>query len=390
MTSAAVWAGAPLLSLETLEAAAGETVRFTVLWAHDGARPLSLPAKLPDLASLREADRAVDVPLDCERPGDWPQTLTRGQFASMTCRFVLPAGFTRAVSVRIDTLDARPVLLALRPQAPSMALLETPATPAAVRAETAPADTRTPDIFRSAISSHEPMYFSVGGNPDGNTNVNAKFQISLKFRLFRPTDYASDGRSIADDVYFGYTQTSLWDLESPSKPFFDTSYRPALFYARDNLGQLGHKGPIYGLETGLEHESNGKGGTDSRSINIAYVRPMLRFALGADYGLMLGPKLYAYLDKSENPDITDYRGYGDFLLRLEKEKYWRLDTTLRKGSRSGKGSVQMDFSYPLSWISLGNLNGYLHLQYFNGYGESILSYDQRFDPQYRIGLMLVR
>lgn len=35
------------------------------------------------------------------------------------------------------------------------------------------------------------------------------------------------------------------------------------------------------------------------------------------------------------------------------------------------------------------MNGYLHLQYFNGYGETLLGYNRREDSQFRVGLSIV-
>lgn len=387
----------PVLSLTVLESSQGEKVGITLLWTNAGKTALALPASPPAKAALKEGDYGVDAVLNCPLDNGWPASLAPGTFLRIDCDFTLPEGFKNFVAVRIADLAVQPALLALRPDPSKMSLMETPATPGAVRVEQpAPAtDSATasdapvsPDVFRSAVSSYEPVYFSAGSN--GRTN--ARFQISFKFRLFRPTDYASEGRSFADDLYLGFTQTSLWDLHGDSRPFFDTSYRPVLFFFRENLGTVSQR-LSYGLEAGIEHESNGKDGTDSRSINIVYVKPLIRFGLGRRYGLMLAPKIYAYLDDTPDDtekDISDYRGYVDLLLRLERRDYWRLDTIARKGTDTDKGSVEVDFSYPLRWVSLGNLNGYLHLQYFYGYGETILSYDLRFDPQYRIGLMLVR
>jgi len=68
----------------------------------------------------------------------------------------------------------------------------------------------------------------------------------------------------------------------------------------------------------------------------------------------------------------------------------QLATTVRKGTGKDPYSVELDLSIPLKTAKLGNLGGYLHLQYFNGYGESLLDYNRRVLPQFRIGLMITR
>lgn len=68
----------------------------------------------------------------------------------------------------------------------------------------------------------------------------------------------------------------------------------------------------------------------------------------------------------------------------------QLATTMRKGTGQDPYSVELDLSYPLKTATLGNLGGYLHLQYFNGYGESLLDYNRKVRPQFRIGLMITR
>ena len=78
------------------------------------------------------------------------------------------------------------------------------------------------------ISPHEPVYFSVGASG----GINARFQLSFKFRPVGPSDDRVAGSGFWQDFYLAYTQTSLWDLHSLSKPFTDSSYRPAVFYHR--------------------------------------------------------------------------------------------------------------------------------------------------------------
>ena len=120
------------------------------------------------------------------------------------------------------------------------------------------------------------------------------------------------------------------------------------------------------------------------------MRPTLTFALEGDYFISVSPKIYDYLEKEENPDIAEYRGYMDLLLKIGERDGLQLASTLRKGTRSHAYSVQLDASYPLRKPTFGNLGGYLHLQYFNGYGESLIDYNRHVRPQFRIGLMITR
>ena len=285
---------------------------------------------------------------------------------------VLDAAATGAGRVAVDLVPADPI--------PPLAERQ----PSPLDPTTAP----LPGPRDLGLSPHEPIYFSVGGEG----GLNARFQFSFKFRAIGPSDDRIAGRGFWEDLYAAYTQTSLWDLHSLSKPFTDSSYRPALFYHRHDLGTDLFGGRL-GLAAGLEHESNGKSGDDSRSINIAFARPTLRWGAADDWQFTFSPRLYAYLEKSENADIARYRGHGDFLVVLEHPRSLKLAATLRFGT-SGRGSVLVDASYPFSKVNdllpLGLVHGYLHLQFFDGWGESLLHYDERAETQLRIGFMAVR
>lgn len=230
------------------------------------------------------------------------------------------------------------------------------------------------------LSTHEPAYFSVGTR--GRTN--AKFQLSFKYRIL---DSLWD-TSITDHVYFGYTQTSIWDLETGSAPFRDTSYRPSLFYHRNDLASFGTRAQL-GMQAGVEHESNGKSGADSRSVNTLFMRPVLFIGERSKQHWTIAPKIWTYLEKDDNPDIADYRGYFDLQVKYGNENSWFVSSNLRKGTRAGYGSMQLDGAYALTASRQGRVGTYLHVQYFNGWGENILDYDKKFKSQFRIGLMLV-
>ena len=61
----------------------------------------------------------------------------------------------------------------------------------------------------------------------------------------------------------------------------------------------------------------------------------------------------------------------------------------RLGNDFDKGSLQVDLSYPLQRLAIRDLGMYLHGQFFTGYGESLLEYDES-TTSFRLGLSLVR
>jgi outer membrane phospholipase A len=210
--------------------------------------------------------------------------------------------------------------------------------------------------------------------------------LSFKFQFFPSDAPLVESVHFLRHLYLGYTQTSLWDVRSSSAPFQDSSYKPRLFFFDPTIWEADDQAVALGLETGLGHESNGKALLESRSINFAYVKPL--FVLGPPKGwhVTAAPMFVDYLSKSGNPDIAEYRGHVDLELSLLKHDRWRLTGLFRKGDIGY--STEINFAYPLRIVALGNLNGYFLVQYFNGYGESILDYNQRVQPQLRFGLML--
>ncbi|WP_124079551.1 phospholipase A [Pigmentiphaga humi] len=407
--------------LDRLQAGPGETVRIEATFFNDGNAtaiwnpPQELILQWRDgqgqairtPARLVGASAALSVPV--------------GRFSQMAWSAVVPAGVDGLQAISIE---GEPVLLALDtsirekgvvvgspaigPIVDPAAPPGTPATPAAgvlasiAGTNAAPALRSTAtegpapaavaaaqshegtvlDYFRSAVSPYEPVYFSVGGRP----SLNARFQISLKFRLFQPNDERDTG--FLNNLYLGYSQTSWWDLGEESAPFRDSSYRPAFFWLSERVWESKDQRSSIGLESGFEHESNGRDGGQSRALNTLYARPMLRYRLEDGSTLSFGPKVKYFISRNGNSDISDYRGHVDYQLRWARENGLMLSALLRKGHE--KGSVLLDAAYPLSKLGLGKINGFLHVQYFNGYGETLLDYNVRAKSQVRIGLMVVR
>ena len=233
-----------------------------------------------------------------------------------------------------------------------------------------------------AVSVYEPVYFIVGG--DGG--LNAKFQISLRYQLFDGSGALARRLPWIDDLYLSYSQTSLWDLGNLSKPFRDSSYRPRLFFANYDLARFFDGRLRVGVESGFGHESNGKEEEDSRSFNMLYARPTLTLGDPAGLRFFAAPLIHNYISDGENPDLKDYRGYVDWVFGFGAKGGLDFWTTLRKGRRSDYGSIEANVSYPLAKLSSGDLTGWLTLQYFVGYGESLLDYNRKLDSQWRLGI----
>jgi outer membrane phospholipase A len=228
------------------------------------------------------------------------------------------------------------------------------------------------------------MYFVIGTRD----TASAKFQLSFKYRFFAEDGPLARRANFLGDLYFGYTQTSLWDLGADSGPFHDSSYQPRLFYLDSDLWNWPGQKVRLGLEAGLAHESNGKSGADSHGFGVAYVKPILRLGDPQGWYWTIQPTVRGYLEKVDNPDIDDYRGYVNMQVIFGKADGLQISGQFQHGSRGF--STQFDISYPLPAVTLGNLNGYLLLQYFDGYGESIVDYNRRLPSQLRLGLMVVR
>jgi hypothetical protein len=312
--------------------------------------------------------------------------LAPGAFHRAHYAGTLPEGLVGEIV--LEPVDFQGPPLAFTTSAPEFPPSGEPPTSVAAQAASAPetpapATALDPDAarFASALSPYEPNYFSAGSN--GPTNV--RFQVSLKFRFFNPDTKTP----VLEKIFLGYSQNSIWDLDSDSKPFRDSSYRPSLFFLDDTVSQWHFRQTKLGIQGGLEHESNGKDGTSSRSISIAFVRPTLTFPLEETISFRCRQRFTITSTRREPgyPGVPRVCGLAG---RDRETDGWQFASTFRKGTLPETYSFQLDASYPLKKPTFGNLGGYLHLQYFSGYGESLIDYNQRVHTQFRIGLMITR
>lgn len=402
-------------NLKQTHATAGETVNIRAVVFNDTATAMSWRAPDNLVLQWRSADGRTIRSLAYLEQGQALMNVPVNNFVQTSWRAVVPSGVSGLQALNIEgqptllALDTSPLensniagTPAIGPVVDAGAATGTgtgvsdPPLPANVVAATGasvsggpPVDSTTRvaapssafENFRSAISPYEPIYFDVG-NKGGR---NARYQVSFKYRLFTPDDPANPG--FEDNIYLGYTQTALWDLHSDSHPFVDTSFKPSLFWRKDALWQSSQKDWFIGLQSGVEHESNGKSGDDSRSLNFGYIQPEFNYRFDGGSTLTFAPRVKTYFSMGNNPDYADYAGHVDWKLRWAQDNGLVLSGMYRQG-HSGRHAAQVEAAWPLRRTFL-NMNGYLHLQYFEGYGETILGYNHKSDPQLRLGISLV-
>src|SRR3546814_21119145 len=98
----------------------------------------------------------------------------------------------------------------------------------------------------------------------------------------------------------------FWDLGAKSSPFRNIDFMPELFYLAPTMAF--RSGVSLGGQGGLPHESNGRSGAGSRSLNTNYVQHVASVDLGR-YRLSLGPRHWLYACRPrDNPAIKRYCG----------------------------------------------------------------------------------
>ncbi|SEP91143.1 phospholipase A1 [Ectothiorhodospira magna] len=242
-----------------------------------------------------------------------------------------------------------------------------------------------PDSSRYVIASHRPSYLLPARYSDRPNEqpfsplaaladverakldpVEARFQFSFKTRL-----WTTDDRRWG--LWGAYTQQSQWqvynDKDGASRPFRETNYMPELILSyRPELSLGGFHWRL--LNVGYNHQSNGRAEPLSRSWDRLFAE------VGVERGdLVLNARVWHRVQESDtrddNPDITDYLGYGDLTAFWQRGGH-SYTLMLRGRPATGKGAVQA------TWMSppiLGPLRAYT--QVFSGYGESMIDYNWR-------------
>lgn len=366
---------------------AGGAAAFWVYFHNSGPSPVEI--RLPRRLACRLTAEANSWEVDAVKDRVFPpstESVSSGAFVKARYGFPVPESVQGDVTLTVLDLDAAPVLLRTAPPAAFAPPDSTVLSQERLKGYKA-LDTLFTlyQPYLANLGSYQPIYFLAGADP-----ADSKFQVSFKYRFFNPESTAAKRYPWLQGIHFAYTQTSFWDLKSASKPFEDTSYKPELFFLSANLDARPAWLQGFFLQSGFQHESNGRGGRFSRSTNFLYFHPIfIFFNENRKIGMMLAPRMWTYLmnEDENNPDLNDYRGYFDVDMKIGQADGLVLGSRL--GWAEKGGSVMLDLTYPLHNLFRNSLSLYFQVQYVSVLAESLIDYRQR-NKALRFGFSIVR
>ncbi len=205
-------------------------------------------------------------------------------------------------------------------------------------------------------------------------SLETKFQISLKVPVIKDItkDLGFPGfRGVG--IYAAYTNRSFWQQfnKQGSAPFRESNHEPELWLSWQ------YEQPFFGftnrfIRFGINHQSNGQSGNLSRSWNRLYTeflfeRDNLAFSFKPWW------RIPEKNGEDDNPDIEDYLGNFELSSVYKSSDYngHSIEFILRNNLdfSDNKGAIQLGWTFPL----YKSVSGYL--QWFNGYGESLIDYN---------------
>ena len=221
-----------------------------------------------------------------------------------------------------------------------------------------------------------------------------KFQLSFKTKVADDLYEGGPGELFDGnlDLWLGYTQLAFWQAYASdySSPFRETDYEPEVFLSYETCPSISVTGkdddgsPAQGcrdgwprfVDLGFVHQSNGRAEPQSRSWNRLYARAGWTWG---DFAAV--PTVWVRFPEEaasdDNPDIDDYLGIGDFWFYYSPDEEHTFELLLRNNLEleGNRGGVQLGWTFPLTFGSfdLRPLLGYV--QYYNGFGESLIDYD---------------
>jgi len=200
-----------------------------------------------------------------------------------------------------------------------------------------------------------------------------KFQLSFKSELVSSHDFGGTFLGLnSARLWFAYTQQSHWQLYTPgaSRPFRETDYEPEAILT---LGTANEGDGWKLLNIGYVHQSNGRSQPESRSWNRIYAQGGWEWRRVAVLARAWA-RIPENSGRDDNPDIKDYVGRGDALVRWDMGGDYAASLLVRHTLRMNPSRAFLELDLTTSPL-LGAARGYIQLT--SGYGESLIDYNFR-------------
>lgn len=210
-------------------------------------------------------------------------------------------------------------------------------------------------------TSENPSYTAI--ESEDFNNIEVKFQLSFKTKVVQGLMWNKG------DVWIGYTQKAHWQVynQNISRAFREINYEPEIIF-RYPIKMKAFKGEFKSIGFAFNHQSNGRDLPLSRSWN------RIIFHVGYEIDnwiITLNPWIRSSDSDDENPNITKYIGNGEINVSYHYNRHEFYAITTHPFDRLKGGSLQLNYVFPMK----GHLRG--HVQFFNGYGETMIDYNHR-------------
>jgi phospholipase A1 len=229
-----------------------------------------------------------------------------------------------------------------------------------------------PVSYRDDLGDYTDFLANNSAEPD---SIELEFQLSIKLTMWEEI-YRDNGY-----LSVGYTNRSFWQAynSAASAPFRETNHEPELMLTFTNDWELMGLRNVANQFV-FNHQSNGRGKPLSRSWN----RIMLNMVFERDRFAMSFKPWYRLPESAaddDNPDIEKYLGHFEWMGIYQWHKR-TLSVMLRNNLRSeNKGAIELGWSFPI------NSRVKAYVKYFNGYGESLIEYNNAIES-FGIGVLI--
>jgi phospholipase A1 len=175
-------------------------------------------------------------------------------------------------------------------------------------------------------------------------------------------------------LWGAYTQQSNWQIFNTrnSSPLRESIFEPEVMATFGTGAASGLKL----INIGWVHQSNGRSAAESRSWHRVYVLGGWEWDDTTSIMLRAWRRLLENVSTDDNPDIADFLGNGDLVVRWEPVDHSQSVALLLRNNfqrSNNRGFAQIDWATP---VKFGNA-GRTHLQISSGYGNGLLDYNHQ-------------